>query len=205
MILFIIIYLWIFIYHYLSIVIYWFPLTQHPTLSLSLLSSFNVIHPTVEVLAYVFKLKIKLKTFCFHWHAIQLSLSLLSSLHSTVDELAGVCLFVCKQTSVCLFAYIPKCAYHCLMYPAAIHIFVSVAWLMVCCRYDSPLPRPPQHCCPSGCCGGGTFLPLATKKPNQPLASAISGKSQTTVIRARWDWWKWPKITKTFQDSCIPM
>ena len=104
----------------------------------------------------------------FHWHAIQLSLSPVVSLHPTVDELAGVCLFVCKQTSACLFSYIHKCAYHCLMYPAAIHIFVSVAWLMVCCRYDSPLPRPPHHCCPSGCCGGGTFLPLATKKPKPP-------------------------------------
>ena len=111
------------------------------------------------------------ETFCFHWHAIQLSLSPGISLYPTVDELAGFCLFVCKQTSVCLFAHIHKCAYHCLMYPAAIHIFVSAAWLMVCCRYDSPLPRPPQHCCPSGCCGGGTFLPLATKKPNQPTSS----------------------------------
>ena len=24
-------------------------------------------------------------------------------------------------------------------------------------------------------------------------------------VRARWDWSKWPKITKTFQVSCIPM
>ena len=27
----------------------------------------------------------------------------------------------------------------------------------------------------------------------------------SVYVRARWDWSKWPKITKTFQDSCIPM
>ena len=76
-------------------------------------------------------------------------------------------LFVCLQTKTtfCLFAYSEMCISLPLMYPAVIHIFVSVARLMVCCRYDSP-PQTP-HCCPSGCCGGGTFLPLRlSKKPS---------------------------------------
>lgn len=47
-------------------------------------------------------------------------------------------------------------------------------YICQCSVIDGLLPLwfpSPQHCCPSGCCGGGTFLPLATKKPNQPTSS----------------------------------
>ena len=80
------------------------------------------------------------------------------------------------KTTFCLFAYSETCISLPLMYPAVIHIFVSVARLMVCCRYDSP-PQTP-HCCPSGCCGGGTFLPLPS------LEKAISGKASVPCVTA---------------------
>ena len=64
-----------------------------------------------------------------------------------------ICLLVWLH--ICLHIHIWAPSY-CLMYPAALHIFVSAAWLMVCCQYDSPqlVPEPGGHCCQSGCCGG---------------------------------------------------
>ena len=61
-----------------------------------------------------------------------------------------ICLLICLHIHIWAPSY-------CLMYPAALHIFVSAAWLMVCCQYDSPqlwVPEPGGHCCQSGCCGG---------------------------------------------------
>ena len=72
----------------------------------------------------------------------------------------------------------PESSCYFLMYPVSINIFVSVAWLMVCCRYDS-LGRL-GHCAPRVVVVGTvhTFLPLA--------GSLEKAQQQSRLLSPRW-------------------